>query len=313
VTADGTYRPSTRVTTRDELDALPVGSVVLADATHQDSSQGTGSYPLAFQRLYDGKWHRGGRSRDTDPDFITPATVLFRPDAPQPVTEDGPTRESEAAHAAFCDEYERGRRDALAAASAVSRPTLADAWDEGRQWLAEQGGDVSTDGNPNPYRTVAGAGEASHSSLGEPTVAPGTVYATGVNGTISTLPYGTGANPTAGAEVDREALATLLTGHHLVYDEDAIWPRCVCGWTASTNAAYPDLILAGHQTDLILAARGDAAPTEVEWGVREDDGDWTIFAEALDPNAQQNAQEWATTAGSPLMQRTVSAWSEVTP
>lgn len=91
MTADGTYRPARAggtITTAAELDALPVGSVVLADATHQDSSQGAGSYPLAFQRLYDGKWHRGGRSRDTDPDFITPATVLFRPDAPQPATTD---------------------------------------------------------------------------------------------------------------------------------------------------------------------------------------------------------------------------------
>jgi len=88
VTADGTYRPGARVTSVDQLDALPVGSVVLADATHQESPQDTGSYPLAFQKLYDGKWHRGGRSRDTDPDFITPATVLFRPDAPQPATTD---------------------------------------------------------------------------------------------------------------------------------------------------------------------------------------------------------------------------------
>ena len=29
----------------------------------------------------------------------------------------------------------------------------AKAWDEGRQWLAEQAGDVTTYEDPNPYRT----------------------------------------------------------------------------------------------------------------------------------------------------------------
>jgi hypothetical protein len=48
----------------------------------------------------------------------------------------------------------------------------------------------------------------------------------------------------------------------------------------------------------------------VEWGVEEDDGDWTIFAESLDPNARQNAKDWA--AGQPVMRRTVGPWVEVT-
>lgn len=84
--ADGTY-PSARagvtVSTPAELDALPVGSVVLTDGKRLDA-RGPGSYRLSFQRLYDGEWHRPGRSRGTDVEYVVPATVLFRPDAPQP-------------------------------------------------------------------------------------------------------------------------------------------------------------------------------------------------------------------------------------
>lgn len=74
---------NTEITTAAELDALPVGSIVLSAATHEDV-RGAESYRLVFQKLYNRNWHRGGRSRDTHPDYVLPATVLYRPDAPQP-------------------------------------------------------------------------------------------------------------------------------------------------------------------------------------------------------------------------------------
>lgn len=85
VTAAGTPTPRTgeTITTAAELDALPVGSVVLAAIGRQDSRV---TYELALQRLYDGDWYRPGRARSADPGYIVPATVLFRPDAPQPAT-----------------------------------------------------------------------------------------------------------------------------------------------------------------------------------------------------------------------------------
>ena len=66
------YRKPQQVTTAEELDALPVGSVVLSDPYRHHSH----GYPVAFQRWDTGNWHRGGRSSDTHPDYILPATVL---------------------------------------------------------------------------------------------------------------------------------------------------------------------------------------------------------------------------------------------
>jgi hypothetical protein len=56
-----------------------------------------------------------------------------------------------------------------------------------------------------------------------------------------------------------------------------------------------------------LAAQGDAAPTEVEWGVRYDDG--TVNG----PTDRANAEYLTERDGQhfPLVQRTVSAWREV--
>lgn len=73
---------SDTITTVEQLDALPVGSVVLTDRPHKDTPfDEDDAYRLAFQRVYDGSWRRSGRSRDTDPQYILPATVLYRPDA----------------------------------------------------------------------------------------------------------------------------------------------------------------------------------------------------------------------------------------
>lgn len=118
----------------------------------------------------------------------------------------------------------------------------------------------------------------------------------------------------AGEAVDREALAAraLRAADSMDAADDAGcshdgWScvRKIEAWTDGQEFTTDDL--------RALAARGDAAPTEVEWGVEEDDGDWTIFAETLNAHAREDAEEWARIAGSPLMRRTVSAWREVRP
>jgi hypothetical protein len=66
------YRRPQQVTTVEELDALPVGSVVLSEeVTHHE-----GGWALAYQRWQDGDWHRGARSGSTHPDNFLPATAL---------------------------------------------------------------------------------------------------------------------------------------------------------------------------------------------------------------------------------------------
>jgi hypothetical protein len=76
------YRKPRTVTTVAELDALPVGSVVLSD-TYRYMVHGGGDvgWPITFQRWDSGLWYRGGRSSDTHPDNFLPATVLYSPEA----------------------------------------------------------------------------------------------------------------------------------------------------------------------------------------------------------------------------------------
>jgi hypothetical protein len=69
------YRKPRTITKAEELDALPNGSVVIADLTSHHS----GGWPLAYQRWEDGAWHRGARAASTHPDYIVPATVLHEP------------------------------------------------------------------------------------------------------------------------------------------------------------------------------------------------------------------------------------------
>jgi hypothetical protein len=74
ILAAGYSRPRT-ITSADELDALPVGSVVLSAAYRHHATH----MQVAFQRWDDGLWHRGGRAADTHPDNFVPATVLYEP------------------------------------------------------------------------------------------------------------------------------------------------------------------------------------------------------------------------------------------
>lgn len=62
------------ITTEEELDELPVGSVVLSMVYVRQQG-----WPVAFQRWDSGDWHRGGRSSFTHPDNFLPATVLWEP------------------------------------------------------------------------------------------------------------------------------------------------------------------------------------------------------------------------------------------
>ncbi|AYN55822.1 hypothetical protein PP635_gp43 [Arthrobacter phage Auxilium] len=73
------YRKPCAITTFKELDALPVGSVVLSDS-YRYMVHG-GRWPIAFQKWDDGLWHRGARSGDTHPDNFLPVTVLHEPEA----------------------------------------------------------------------------------------------------------------------------------------------------------------------------------------------------------------------------------------
>jgi len=70
--------PADSVNSVEELDALPVGSVILSERYRY--SMKVPNYPVAFQKLYTKEWHRGGRVAETHPDLIVPATVLHRPE-----------------------------------------------------------------------------------------------------------------------------------------------------------------------------------------------------------------------------------------
>lgn len=77
ILAAGYRRPRT-ITTVEELDALPNGSVVLSNDYRHWGEQ----WQVTFQRWDTGYWHRGGRSGSTDPDYFLPATVLYEPGQP---------------------------------------------------------------------------------------------------------------------------------------------------------------------------------------------------------------------------------------
>lgn len=76
----GYTRPRT-VSTVEELDALPEGTVVLSDAYRYMMHGGADcGWPVSFQKWPDGDWHRGARSSDTHPDNFLPASVLYEPE-----------------------------------------------------------------------------------------------------------------------------------------------------------------------------------------------------------------------------------------
>ncbi|MDQ0854807.1 hypothetical protein QFZ79_002918 [Arthrobacter sp. V4I6] len=72
---DAGYRRPRTITTEEELDALPNGSVVLSQVYRHYLN----GMDISFQRWEDGLWHRGARSTDTHPDNFLPVTVLHEP------------------------------------------------------------------------------------------------------------------------------------------------------------------------------------------------------------------------------------------
>lgn len=64
------------ITTVEELDALPVGSVVLSDEYRYSLTYP--NYTVSFQKLYDDSWHRGGRASDTHLSMIVPAQLIHQ-------------------------------------------------------------------------------------------------------------------------------------------------------------------------------------------------------------------------------------------
>lgn len=70
------YRKPRTVTTDEELDALPEGTVVLSETYRHFVDE----WQVSLQRWSDGAWHRGGRAASTHPDNFLPATVIYEGD-----------------------------------------------------------------------------------------------------------------------------------------------------------------------------------------------------------------------------------------
>ncbi|MGH3651479.1 hypothetical protein [Glutamicibacter sp.] len=66
------------VNSMEELEALPVGSVILSESYQYSLT--VPNYPVVFQKLYTQEWHRGGRLADTHPEIIIPARVIYQPE-----------------------------------------------------------------------------------------------------------------------------------------------------------------------------------------------------------------------------------------
>lgn len=115
----------TRIDTVDQLNALPIGSIVrkapeeTERTNHPDGPWSQGAVAeLRLDAAGRPAWFFVGSSLGwkTHQAGLVPATLLFVPG-----------------------------RDLV-------REKQATSWDEGRQWLAEQWGDVETHTDPNPYR-----------------------------------------------------------------------------------------------------------------------------------------------------------------
>jgi hypothetical protein len=233
---DGTY-PVPRageITTASELDALPIGSVVLTAQPHKDTPfDDDGAYRLVFQRVYDGSWRRSGRARDTHPDYVLPATVLHRPDAPQPA---------------------QVPDDAVERAARAIEP---DAWSDmdDMQWFHEYGEDsvneAIRDRNQRKRNSLTKARAAlAAARVGE---AEGCRHEScdrlAVDRFSPCRKRGEGA-------VDREALSV----GEVVAEADRRWPAdyLTTGGSAAKRGAFRDGAAFALAT---LAARGGTAPT----------------------------------------------------
>lgn len=119
VTADGTYRPSTRVTTADQLDALPVGTLVSGRSGMLFRANGT---------LGPTWYHYPSRDHAADSTIVAEVegalTVLFRPDAPQPAVTHSYCANCEGVDPASCINAEPATTDA-AVEAALARAEIS--------------------------------------------------------------------------------------------------------------------------------------------------------------------------------------------
>lgn len=253
----GTPRPARvgdTVHTASELDALPVGAIVRGRSGML--SRGDGRFGPTW-------YHHPSRDHAADSATVAEVegsmTVLFRPDAPQPVTEN-----SAPAVLASDDAVDRAARAAWEEAYDEDQRSYHP-WDA--PWVKQTWTDIAR-------AALAAAG--------------------------------------AGAEVDREALNER---HALdkIGGEAGLIEEC------RRLAAHPDQIrqVVPHFFEMladVLAARGDAAtPTEVEWGVREEGRTTASYSREDAEDWINDEDAWNPGETRTLVQRTVSAWREVTP
>lgn len=257
--AAGTYRPGARVTTVAELDALPVGSVVLSHCSGerarfdglawQKRKSGAGDapgYTPEWWGAYESEWL-------PEPKMVPflggPFTVLFRPDAPQPAPVDG---------------------DAVGRAALESFAQWLVSLDDGTRWIERS--EVSL---PEIIRraraalAAARAGEADHVC---------TVH----------CEQGQGHYPApaqrGGEAVDREVLRVAVGG---VLFNAMNYPELVQARILGQDTRP----LTEKVVDAVLAARGDAAPSVVrqmaaQQGISEWEAGWR-FATQYEPEVRQ--------------------------
>ncbi|GEL47422.1 hypothetical protein CHO01_25380 [Cellulomonas hominis] len=267
MTADGT-NPVVRagvVETVEQLDALPSYTVVIASRTGEAWQRGN---PMAEG------WHlAGGDICDYgtgDLVKMLPATIVYRPDAPQPATTDEGlvTRAEVERMLAEQSEMDRAMHEAyrpeVVAEVAVHLSEGAD-WDAVAKWC---GGTICTGQEPSGEYVsdmhIPGVGTAWQGAWivqrHDGTFAIRAEVAGPSEASVAALTAG------AGEAVDREALVDLIAP---VLHDDAARPHAYRSYpeccAAVTNTGQSCLgrtrLTAGKVADTVLAARGDAAPS----------------------------------------------------
>ena len=294
--ADGTYPVTRTGESITELDVLPEGSVV---------SIRLGDDLAVGWRCADG-WHLTEEDvaysgSEIDPDATL--TVLFRPDAPQPATGDAVERAARAMQIENRPKPDPLNRD--------QREEQDDATIDAYRALARAALAAARAGEAEGYIVQEMAEAIDDATLSH--LSPAENLERQANAAARV------AAQHGGEAVDREALLVAVGG---VLFNAMNYPEPVQARILGQDTRP----LTEKVVNAILAARGDAAPTEVEWGVQakglldghgddiERQGDEAEarerLAEMLDPAASEHGVGYP---DAHLVQRTVSAWREVQP
>lgn len=271
ITDQPTPRVGDTITTAAQLDALPVGTVVVeGDHTTPDEGQifGITTIPGVFHRFPDG-WYvvAGHGARDLEEERALPATVLYRPDAPHPAP-DG-------------DAVERAARAVMVTMGCAVRIEDADCphVDDSMPCRCETRFSICVehDGEPQPASvTVCPYAER---------MARAALAAAGVGEAEC-------GHPNHGA--DDHDCAPFRGGEALDLLANARNVRTYGDY----GAGWRDGVRAGAD----LAARGAAVPTEIQWGRRFADG--TVVPCTEDEARPPSGAVWVG------VRRTVSEWQE---